>query len=146
MSFSINQIVLAGNVSQEPELKYTPSNVAVCNFSMATSRSVKKGDGYENVPTFHRIVVWQKMAEIVAGGLKKGQQVTVRGRLDNRTYEQDGVKKYISEIVAEDVVFNSPRGETTTKTQAPKQSSPAKEESKTEGDYIRDPETGEVLF
>lgn len=149
MSFSINQVILAGNVSQEPELKYTPNGTAVCTFSVATSRSVKKGEQWENVPTFHRITVWQKLAEFVSNNLVKGQQVTVRGRIDNRTYEdQQGVKKYITDIVAEDVVFSAPKKGTTTT--APKQTAqpqrPAQSAPVTNDEPIVDPDTGEVMF
>lgn len=154
MSFSINQAILSGNVSQEPVLKYTPSGVAVCNFSMATSHSIKKGDVWENVPTFHRITVWQKMAELVSNGLVKGQQVTVRGRIDNRSYKDatSGETKYISEIVAEDVVFVSPKkqGGNATST-PPAQPTPAPTASGTQnqsaptGEPHYD-ESGELMF
>jgi len=151
MSFSINQVILSGNVSQEPQLKYTPSGTAVATFSVATSRSIKKGDQWENVPTFHRVTVWQKLAEFVYQNLAKGQLVTVRGRLDNRSYEdQQGVKKYVTEIVAEDVVFSTPKKTATASTARPTQPSrPAPQEdvpSVTRDEPIVDPETGEVMF
>lgn len=151
MSFSINQVILAGNVSQEPELKYTPNGTAVCTFSVATSRSVKKGEQWENIPTFHRVTVWQKLAEFVSNNLVKGQQVTVRGRLDNRSYEdQNGNKKYVTDIIAEDVVFNAPKkGQTTQQAQPSRPARPAPQEdvpSVTRDEPIVDPETGEVMF
>lgn len=106
--FSINRVILGGNVSQDPELRYTGSGTAVCSFSLATNRSVKKGDQWQDVPTFHKIVVWQKLAEWVAGNLTKGSKVTVEGRLETRSYEdKNGVKKSVTEVVAESLIANS---------------------------------------
>lgn len=108
MSYSINQVFLVGNVASEVELKFTPSSMAVCNFSVATNRSVKKNDQWETVATFHKIVVWGKLAESLANTLSKGKKVTISGRIDNRSYEaQDGSKRYVSEVVADSVIFDS---------------------------------------
>lgn len=108
MAYSINQVFLVGNVARDPELKFTQGGTAFCNFSMATSRGVKKGDQWENVSTFHKIVVWGKLAEQVGNSLTKGQRVTISGRIDNRSYDgKDGTKKYISEVVADSVIFDS---------------------------------------
>lgn len=105
MAFSINLAIVTGNVTRDPELKYTPSGMAVCSFGVATNRSIKKGDQWEDVPTFHNIVVWAKQAEYIANTVKKGTLVTVQGRIDNRSYDgKDGTKKYISEIVADSVI------------------------------------------
>ena len=105
MAFSINLAIATGNVTRDPELKYTPSGMAVCSFGVATNRSIKKGDQWEDVPTFHNIVVWAKQAEYIANSVKKGTLVTVQGRIDNRSYDgKDGTKKYISEIVADSVI------------------------------------------
>ena len=104
MAFSINQVVLVGNISKDPELKFTTNNNPVLNFNMATNRSQKDGEGWKDVATFHRVVVWGKIAEYLGKVLVKGDQVTVTGRIDNRSYEQDGVKKYISEVVADNVI------------------------------------------
>lgn len=106
MAFSINHITLLGNVSKDPEaLKYTKGGTAVLNFSMATNRSVKDGDGYKNVGTFHRIVMYGKLAEWVYNHIQKGTKIYVDGRLENRSWEKkDGSKAYITEIVAENVI------------------------------------------
>lgn len=105
MSFSINIAIVSGNVTRDPELRFTPSGQAVCSFGVATNRSIKKGDQWEEVPTFHNIVQWGKPAEFTANNLKKGSKVTVQGRIDNRSYDaKDGTKKYISEIVADSVI------------------------------------------
>lgn len=104
MAFSINQVYLVGNVASEVELKYTPNGTAVLNFSLATNRSVKQGDNWQDVPTFHRIVVWSKLAEYLAQNISKGNKIVVTGRIENSTYEKDGQKFYKSEIVAQDVI------------------------------------------
>ncbi len=106
MAFSINIAVVSGNVTRDPELRYTPSGQAVCSFGVATNRSIKKGEQWENIATFHNVVQWGKQAEFTSNNLKKGMKVTVTGRIDNRSYDaKDGTKKYISEIVAESVIF-----------------------------------------
>jgi len=104
MAFSINHVTLLGNVTKEPELRYTPAGVATTNLNIATNRSVKKGDTYTDVATFHRVVIWGKMAEFIAKSVHKGQKVYVDGRVENRSYDQNGTKHYISEVVAENVI------------------------------------------
>ena len=105
--------VISGNATRDPELRYTPSGQAVCSFGVATNRSIKKNDQWENVPTFHNVVQWGKQAEFTSNNLKKGMKVTVTGRIDNRSYDaKDGTKKYISEIVADSVIFYSDRPST----------------------------------
>jgi len=105
MAFSINMAVITGNVTRDPELRYTPSGSAVCSFGIATNHSIKRGEEWENVPTFHNIVVWGKQAEYISNTVKKGMKVSLTGRIDNRQYDaKDGTKKYISEIVADNVI------------------------------------------
>jgi single-strand DNA-binding protein len=105
MPFSINLAVITGNVTRDPELRYTPSGSAVCSFGVATNHSIKKGDQWEDIPTFHNIVVWGKQAEYLTNVIKKGTKVSITGRIDNRQYDaKDGTKKYISEIVADTVI------------------------------------------
>lgn len=105
MAFSINLAIITGNVTRDPELKYTPSGSAVCTFGVATNHSIKKNDQWTDVPTFHNIVLWGKQAEYIANTVKKGVKVSITGRIDNRQYDaKDGTKKYISEIVADTVI------------------------------------------
>ena len=105
MPFSINMAIITGNVTRDPELRYTPSGSAVCSFGVATNHSIKKGDQWEDIPTFHNIVVWGKSAEYISNTVKKGMKVSLTGRIDNRQYDaKDGTKKYISEIVADTVI------------------------------------------
>lgn len=121
MAFSINLAIITGNVTRDPELRFTPSGQAVCSFGVATNRSIKRGDQWEDAATFHNVVQWGKPAEYSASVLKKGMKVSISGRIDNRSYDaKDGTKKYISEIVADTVIPFADRpsgGEYPTKTQ-----------------------------
>ena len=101
MAFSINRATLLGNATKDAELKYTKNGKAVCTFSMATNRSIKDGDAWKDLPTFHRVIVWDKLAENASRNVKKGSKVVVEGRIDNRSYDDNGVTKYISEVVAD---------------------------------------------
>lgn len=108
MAFSLNIIILAGNVARDPELKYTPKGTAICTLSVATNHWVPGQNGQEgkSIPTFHRVVVWGKMGEAVAGSVRKGTAVTIQGRQENRQFDkQDGTKGYISEVVADTVIY-----------------------------------------
>jgi single-strand DNA-binding protein len=105
MAFSINRATLLGNATKDVELRYTPGGTAVAKFSIATNRSIKKDDSWEDIPTFHNIVAWAGTAEYVAKTLKKGMKVYVEGRIENRSYEdKEGVKRYITEVVADSVI------------------------------------------
>lgn len=112
--FSINKILLAGNATRNAELKYTKGGTAVANFGLATNRSIKdpeKEGEYKDVPTFHNVVVWGKLAEVVSKGVHKGKLIMVEGRQENRSYENEqGEKRYVSEVVADKVIF--PRSKT----------------------------------
>lgn len=112
MAFSINKATLVGNVTKDPEIKYTQSGKAVCSIDIATNRSVKKNDGYVDVPTFHRAIVWEKLAEFIAKTLVKGDKVYVDGRIDHREYEnKQGQKVRVTEIIAESVIPMKKQGQ-----------------------------------
>jgi single-strand DNA-binding protein len=99
--------MLIGRLGQDPELKYTPSGSAVCNFSMATTESWTDKSGQKQEKTeWHRIVVWGKLSELCNQYLAKGRQCFVEGSLQTRSWEdQSGVKKYTTEINARNVQF-----------------------------------------
>jgi len=112
--------MLIGNLGRDPELRYTTSGVAVTTFTIATNESWKDQDGNLQERTeWHNIVAWRKLAEICGEWLKKGKKVYIEGRLQTRTYDdKNGVKKYVTEIVADDMIMldgaggvGSPRGE-----------------------------------
>lgn len=114
-SRSWNRVELIGNLTRDPELRYTPSGSAVCTFSVATNRTyVSDGEKKEEVD-FHRAVAWNKLAELCNQLLKKGNRVFISGRLQNRSWEgQDGQTRNVTEIVVEDMIVLSPKttGET----------------------------------
>ncbi|MBP9212458.1 MAG: single-stranded DNA-binding protein [Bacteroidetes bacterium] len=106
MSRSLNKVQLIGNLGKDPELKYTPSGVAVATFSIATSESWKDQEGNQQEKTeWHNIVAWRKLAEICGEYLKKGKKVYLEGKLQTRNYEKDGVKRYVTEIVADQLIM-----------------------------------------
>ena len=104
--FKVNRVVLAGNLTREIELKYTGSQKAYAKFSVAVNRSVKQSDGsYKDVADFIPVTVWGKNAENCERYLKKGDNVLVEGRISTRSYEANGEKKFVVEVVAETVQF-----------------------------------------
>ena len=111
-SRSLNRIVLIGNLTRDPELKYTPTGTAVCTFGIATNRSWTTNDGQtkEDVQ-YHRVVAWQKLAELCGKILNIGRKVFVEGRMTYRTFiGKDGVQRTIAEIVLDDfIVFGDGR-------------------------------------
>ncbi len=104
---SINKVILIGRLGQDPELKYTPSGAAVCNFSLATSESWNDKAGQKQERTeWHRVVVWGKLAELCNQYLAKGRQCFVEGSLQTRSWDgQDGQKRYTTEINARNIQF-----------------------------------------
>ncbi|MEI5908387.1 single-stranded DNA-binding protein [Bacillus spongiae] len=105
----MNRVVLVGRLTKDPELRYTPSGVAVATFTLAVNRTFTNQSG-EREADFINCVVWRKPAENVANFLKKGSLAGVDGRVQTRNYEgQDGKRVYVTEIVAESVQFLEPR-------------------------------------
>lgn len=103
----LNKVMLIGRLGRDPELRYTPSGLAIANFSIATSEEWKdKNSGEKKERTeWHRIVVFGKLGELCGEYLAKGRQVYVEGRLQTRSWEKDGVTRYTTEIVASDIQF-----------------------------------------
>ncbi len=125
-SRSLNRVILIGNLTRDPELKYTPAGTAVCTFGVATNRSWTTADGSTKEEVqYHRIVAWQKLAELCGKLLTKGRKIFLEGRLTYRTFTgKDGQQRSITEIVLDDfIVFSDGRrmGETTTESTAPKE-------------------------
>lgn len=102
---SVNKAIIVGNLGQKPELKYTPSQMAVTNITVATTENFKDKSGeYQDQTEWHKITVFGKTAEFVANYLDKGAKVYVEGRIQTRSWEnKDGVKQYTTEIVANTV-------------------------------------------
>ncbi len=105
MARSLNKVMLIGHLGGDPELKYTPGGAAVATFSVATNETYKDKEGNQQEKTdWHRIVVWNKLAEIAAEYLKKGRLVYLEGRLQTRSWnDKDGNKRYTTEVVAQNL-------------------------------------------
>ena len=101
----LNKAILIGRLGQDPELKQTKTGKTVCNFSLATSESYMNNGEKQSKTTWHNIIAWGKQAETVGKYLKKGQEVYIEGKIENRSYEKDGTTKYISEIILSSLVF-----------------------------------------
>jgi len=106
MARSINKAILIGNLTRDPEMRYTPDGQAVTNFGVATNRNWTSKDGEKKEEAeFHNLVAWGKLAEICSQILKKGRRVYIEGRLQTRSWEgKDGVNRSRTEIVVEDMV------------------------------------------
>lgn len=116
-SRSINKVTLLGNLTRDPELKYTPNNTAVCTFGVATNRSWTTADGQtKEEAQYHRIVAWQKLAELCSKLLTKGRKVYLEGRITYRDYlDKNGQQRHITEIVLDDfIVFSDGRRDSQT--------------------------------
>lgn len=112
MSRSLNKVQLIGNLTRDPELKYTPQGTAVCTFGLATNRqwTTDSGEQKEDVE-FHRIVAWRKLGELCSQLLSKGRKVYLEGRLNtNKWTGQDGVERKTTEIVINDMLILDPKG------------------------------------
>ena len=105
--YSLNRATILGNVTRDPELRQTTSGQQVCSFSVATNRSWTDASGAKQEQAeFHNVVVWAKLAEIVGAYVKKGSKIYVEGRIQTRDWQgQDGVKRYRTEIVADNVII-----------------------------------------
>lgn len=138
MARSLNQVFLMGNLTRDPELRQTPSGQSVVSFSLALNRAYKdQGGEWQEVTDFIDIVAWAQLAERVAQYLGKGRRCLVQGRLQSRSWEQDGQKRSKVEVLANDVTFLDSRGTaeggdsgpaTSAASEKPKPSKPAKKD------------------
>jgi len=111
--YSVNKVILVGNLGREPELRYTPSGQPVANISLATSRGRKDPNGnWTDETEWHRIVAWERMAELASQNLHKGSKVYVEGRIQSRKYtDNQGVERTSFDIVANDLTLLDRRQE-----------------------------------
>lgn len=100
----VNKIFLIGRLTMDPELKYTTNGNAVSRMSLAVDRQYKDSEGNKKAD-FIPVIAWRKLAEIVAQYMKKGKLISVVGSLEIRSYEVEGDKRYIAEVIAEDIKF-----------------------------------------
>lgn len=112
MARSLNQVILMGNLTRDPELRQTPSGQQVCSFSLALNRSYKDQNGdWQEATDYIDVVAWGPLGERVAQYLSKGRRALVQGRLQSRSWEQEGQKRSKVEVLASDVTFLDSRGE-----------------------------------
>jgi single-strand DNA-binding protein len=126
---SVNKVIIVGNLGRDPELRYLPSGDAIANIAVATSfKSKDKNSGEtKELTEWHRISFFGRLAEIVGEYLKKGSSVYVEGRLQTRKYtDKDGIERYATDIVAENMQMLSGREAGTTPAPAPQRPAPAR--------------------
>jgi len=111
MARSLNRVQLIGNLTRDPELRYTPQGTAVCTFGLATNRSWTTDSGEKKEEAeFHRIVSWNKLGELCSQLLSKGRKIYVEGRLSTKSWTgQDGAQRTTTEIVIDDMIILDPR-------------------------------------
>ncbi|HWA51692.1 MAG TPA: single-stranded DNA-binding protein [Patescibacteria group bacterium] len=154
MARSLNKVLLIGNLTRDPELRYTPQGTAVVTFSIATNRQWKTESGeMKDQAEFHRVVAWDKLAEICGKMLKKGTRCYVEGRLQTRSWQaQDGAQKQTTEIVISDmIVLDNKSSNTTSDVNIPddfnqepqEKAEPKKEVKKEEPKVEEEPEVNE---
>jgi len=107
---AINKVMLTGRITKDIELRYTPNNVAVCNFDIAVDRRFKQGN--EKITDFFKIIAWRTTAEFIEKYFSKGRKIVIVGSLQNRTWEDnEGKKHYITEVLADEVDFADSKGD-----------------------------------
>lgn len=105
----MNRVILIGNLARDPELKTTSNGIATCAFAIAVNRKFKNAQGVQEADFIH-IVAWRQLAELCAKYLAKGRKVGVVGTLQTRNYTaQDGTKRYVTEVIADEIEFLTPR-------------------------------------
>jgi single-strand DNA-binding protein len=102
-SRSVNHVTLIGHLGRDADTKFTQSGIAVTNFTLATSRRFKSGEEWKEETDWHNVVLWRQ--EAVGQYLTKGKQVYVSGRLQTRSYEKDGITRYATDVVADEVIL-----------------------------------------
>ncbi|MFQ3630609.1 single-stranded DNA-binding protein [Roseiflexus sp.] len=114
MARDLNKVMLTGHLGADPEMRFTPQGSPVTTFRVASNRSWKSGDGVQHDDTeWFRIVAWDKLAEICNEYLKKGTRVYIEGRLQTRSWDDrnTGEKRYTTEVVAQDMIILTPKGD-----------------------------------
>lgn len=107
----MNKAIMIGRITADPEVRVTTTGKKVAVVTLATDRRMKNKDG-EKVADFHTVVMWNKLADLAEKYLFKGDKLCVEGEIQNRTYEaKDGSKRYITEIIADEIEFLTPKGQ-----------------------------------
>lgn len=139
MSKSINQVILMGNLTRDPELRTTPSGQSVCSFSLAVNRSWQGQDGQtQEAVDYFDVTAWGKLGELVNQYMSKGRKCLVQGRLSQRSWEKDGQKHSKVDVVASDVTFLDGGGQGGSDSVAPRSSAPRKSAAKPSEPSVED--------
>ncbi|MDR1653484.1 MAG: single-stranded DNA-binding protein [Prevotellaceae bacterium] len=112
---SVNKVILVGNVGRDPEVRYLERNVAVANFTLATTErgyTMQNGTQVPERTEWHNIVAWRGLAELAEKYIRKGRQLYIEGKIQSRSWEKDGIKRYTTEIYAETIQMLGNRPET----------------------------------
>ncbi len=144
MARSLNRVQLIGNLTRDPELRYTPSGAAVCSFGLATNRSWTTDAGEKHEDTeFHRLVAWNKLAELCSQFLTKGRKIYAEGRLATRNWTtQEGQQRSVTEVIIDNMILldskgsGAPRDEDEQPAEAPSQKPAPKTKEKPEEDLV----------
>lgn len=108
MAIAVNKVTLVGNLGRDPEVRTLENGTKLATFTIATTESYKDKEGnYQDQTEWHRIVAWRYLADLAEKWLKKGSKVYIEGKLSTRSYEQEGVQKYTTEIVAREIITMS---------------------------------------
>ncbi|MDR2823661.1 MAG: single-stranded DNA-binding protein [Prevotellaceae bacterium] len=112
---SVNKVILVGNVGRDPEVRYLERNVAVANFTLATTErgyTMQNGTQVPERTEWHNVVAWRGLAELAEKYIRKGRQLYVEGKIQSRSWEKDGIKRYTTEIYAETIQMLGNRPDT----------------------------------
>lgn len=105
MARSVNKLILVGNVGRDPEVQSTSNGHKVAHFSLATSRRIPRDNGFEERTEWHRITVWDRLAELAEQYIRKGDRLYIEGRMQYDSYERDGVTIPTSDVVVRELVM-----------------------------------------
>ncbi|MGF1532267.1 MAG: single-stranded DNA-binding protein [Bernardetiaceae bacterium] len=113
MALGINKVILVGNLGRDPEVRTLESGAKLATFSIATTETYKDKDGNKKELTeWHNIVAWRGLADVIERYVRKGSKIYVEGKLTTRSYEQDGITKYITEVLAREILLLDSRTST----------------------------------
>jgi len=118
MSRSINKVILVGNVGRDPDIQTTGSGIKVAHLSLATSRRVPKSNGYEERTEWHRLTLWDRLAQLAEEYIRKGDRIYVEGRMEYGSFEKNGVTVPTAEVTVFEVVLLGSPGQRTAEEEA----------------------------
>lgn len=146
---SVNKVILVGNVGKDPEVRYIDKNVAVANFTLATTErgfTMQNGTQVPDRTEWHNIVAWRGLADIAEKYIRKGTQLYVEGKIQTRSWEKDGIKRYTTDIVADNIQLMGRRPESHDQQGAAPQQNQAAAVQETDMPPVEEDEEGGLPF